>query len=314
MIMPLTNQQKRDIAQDINKILERYGIYYKGSLLKVDPANINEIIPDYVFEDKMFKKYFTSLSAAKMDSIYAYKNFPYVLQMLTNDELHFTSLKLNEQNDPSEYLETTLRCMYIQPFIADDYVGQSSGLKGNHCYFKNANGSLLPIEEQRQKTYIYCLTNTYNLNRHWSEYATDETGVCIEYSFEMPHPNVHTWLSYGRIHYDEGYDCDFIKEINLMMIRKYGKTFTPVGIAKFATMVKREKYRWEDELRIVLLGNNAENVSFQEDPNAPGVVKIKNGTLFQWKIKRVIAGNKIDSNNLSQLQSVCNYRNIPLII
>lgn len=314
--MALTVSQQNSIANDINEILERNGVYFKNALLKVNPRDLQELSVDYVFEQNVFKQYFTSLSAAKMDSIYTYKNFPFVLDMLKNDELHFTSLKLNEPNDSSEYLETMLRCMYINPFFAEDYVNPKMKINGtNPYYFKSANGCPLPVEQMRKETYICCFTNTYNLNRHWVEYAKDESGVCVEMSFQMPHPNKYTWLSYGRIDYDSGYDFDFLKEINLMMIRKYGKTFTPQGMRKLAVMVKRDRYRWEDELRIALINNSSEfdKMIFSEDPNVSGLVKVKNGMYFNWTIKKVVAGNKIDQNNLKQLQSICNYRNIPLV-
>lgn len=313
-------QKVNEIVSDINDILQKNKIYHKGNLLSVDANDFFEFPKDYVCEEKTFKEFFTGLSAAKMDSIYAYKNFPYVLDMLKNDELHFTSLEKNEQNDSSEYIETMLRCMYVQPFIASDYVGKDASVVPanpsqtiNRCYFKNANGKDLQIEQNRKATYIYCFTSSYNLNKHWIEYAKDETGVCIEYSFKMPHPNKYTWLSYGRIHYDSGYDFDFIKEINLLMRRKYNKAFTPKGINKLCVMTKRDRYHWEDELRIALMNENVERPNFKEDPNAPGVLKISNGSIFSWKIKRVIAGNKIDPNNLNQLRAICSARNIPLI-
>ena len=314
--MTLSHQQQQLIANDINAILERQNIRYNNMLLKVAPEDLNEAITDYVGETRTFKAYFSSLCAAKMDSIYTYKNFPYVLDMLNNDELHFTSLEKNGPNDSSEYLETALRCMYVQPFIADDYVGPSSKVSGgNHNYFKNADGRPLPIDRERLHSYICCFTASFNKNRHWAEYARNESGVCIEISFKMPKPDKYTWLSYGRVHYDSGYDFDFLKEINLMMRTKYGKTFTPMGISKMAIMTKRDRYRWEDELRIALLSEELLNgMPFTEDPKVPGLVRVPNNNgIFHWTIKQVIAGNKISQDNLDSLRSVCQTKQIPLI-
>ena len=309
--MALTQQQQQSIANDINAILERQNVRYKNMLLKVNPQNLNELITDYVGEQVDFKRYFTSMCAAKMDSIYTYKNFPYVLDMINNDELHFTSLEKNGPND------TTLRCMYVQPFIADDYVGpKAAAQNGNGVYFKNANGVPLQINRQRMHTYICCFTGSFNKNKHWVEYANNETGVCVEMSFERPYPNQYTWLSYGRVHYDSGYDFDFLKEINLMMITKYGKIFTPMGISKMAVMTKRERYRWEDELRIALFGEDSiERMPFAEDPDVPGLVRVPNNNpYFKWTIKRIIAGNMISQADLTTLRAACNAKNIPLIV
>lgn len=321
-----------EICNDINAILKKYNVDISVSPQMVN-LHSNGILSFEKVGDCPFKKNFYFNNTAKLVDVYAYKSAQRAIDMLNNDILYFTSLEKNEDNDYSEYSEFFHRTGFFEQFIPNGYV------KGKTPLYQPK----LPIDIERENTYIYCLTNTFNKTRHWKEYANYATGVCIEYSFEFKSRlNQCIDFNYGRIVYDTGYLYDYLKEINWMLRRKYQLSFCPTGIRRFAAMYKREKYSWEDESRIVLFGKDPSEVSKSTGSKLidacnsflggnplkeerlltkdngfqvikPGVLQAQNNNvLFKWNVERVIAGERIYPNELSQLVTICNKRNIKL--
>jgi len=308
----------RKICKDINTILLKNRI----TEFKVFPKNLEQLTNGVIiwFDPCPFKKYFYSKHVGKLKHIYAYKKAKRLVDMIKNDELHLTNLFLNEGNDPSEFSEVLLRCGQLRNFIPDDYCAQANKCSSSSCsnpvWFNSANGTL-PIDDIRKKIFIYCFTSTFNKAKHWFEYADEDKGICAEYDIDIKNGIANQFIHFGRVHYDKGYDFEFVKEITNMIRKKYNLGFTPIGITKMAMMYKRNKYNWEDELRIVansedsvvntIITNNSNYFSLVNN----NVLKIKNHNPYiTWEIKRVMLGNRITPKDKAAIEKVCHSKGI----
>ncbi len=318
---------KRKICNDINKILVKNNI----KEIKVYPKNFKSLTksPVFWFHPCPFSKYFYSKHVAKLTNIFAYKKATRMIDMLKNDELHLTNLILNEENDPSEYAEVIHRCGFNYPFIPDDYCSQKNNCKQKLCannnHIGNANNKL-PIDDDRKNILVYCFSATFNEKKHWFEYADQDRGCCAQYEFNVSDGFFNPLINYGRIHYDNGYDFEFIKEISNLMRVKHQLAFTPLGITRMAMMYKRDKYRWEDEIRIAvnlkdstksskqLINWNPNMFEHVDIGNDKSVLKIKNSNPYMsWKVKKVIAGGRMSKTRFKQLENICKRNGILFI-
>jgi len=303
----------KTICDHIRQILKKNRI----TEIEINEADLDQMGTILVFLNDPFKKYFYKHHTTKMKSVYAYKKAKRVIDMLTLNELHLTNLKLNEGNDQSEYAEIIQRLGYLHPFIPDDYCSSKNKCKkGNPCWFNNSSGRL-PIDETREKIFIYCLTNTFNKKQHWFEYADEDAGVCVEYDFNVTNVLYDNIFTYGRIHYDNGYDFDFIKEIINSIRINHNFSFQVTGITKMAMLYKRDRYRWEDESRIAINVDSSEGQRFIQtqgiyfgNSNSQVLTVKNNNPYFSWNVRRIICGNRIDPKERAALGAICNAKNI----
>jgi Protein of unknown function (DUF2971) len=93
---------------------------------------------------------------------------------------------------------------------------------------------------------LFCATTSNNNSRMWKEYADNETGVCIEYKFP-------TFYTSHYVSFKVFYDKEF-KSFNFF--DKYGNVDTISAYRWIFT--KREKYNFEDEVRIITDRNNGD--------------------------------------------------------
>ena len=327
--MPQLNVTNPGLAQIICTDINRLLLDHKITNIVLNHNDLQLINNDIIYFDPCpFQAYLSAKHITKLVNIYAYKKTNRAIDMIRGNELYLTNLILNEANDISEYSELFLRCGYLYQFIPSDYCSNrtcNGTICSNKKWFKNQTG-LLPIDGSRKNIFIYCFTHTFNQSRHWDEYANQGTGVCVEYEIDIHRPEI---INYGRIHYDNGYDFDFIKDIHNFIRINHNLSFLPIGISRSAMLYKRNKYKWEDESRIVfninpssssfginipdIIRQDPTNFNMEDLGNNKQVLKIKNNNpLFKWVIKRVIAGHNISATDKSQLISTCASNNILL--
>jgi hypothetical protein len=318
----LKEQDRVAICDTIRAILNRNGI----TSLQIIDSNLKSIghFPYIFFQPCPFERFFYKNHVTKMINLYAYKKAQRVYDMLVNNELHLTSLKLNEKNDSSEYSEAFLRLGYLYPFIASDYCSQQNKCPNakNKTWFKG----IAPIDNDRENIFIYCFTNEFNKKRHWFEYADEDRGVCVEYDLDVSKLIGIPGFYCGRIHYDTGYDFDFIKEIIHHVRVDHKKMFQPTGLTQMAMLYKRDKYKWEDESRLVFnlktpslftpsVKDLIQSNSQWFDTTTKGVLKIKgpSNPHISWQIKRVICGSRIDPVIYKKIDTICKTQSIQCI-
>jgi len=284
----LTGEQRADIIKHINHVLKKHAIDINIDVDRyVDYLydDYGSIPPLLVFMDNCpFSNYFRERIITDLNnSLYAFKPPNFAIEMLENNDLRLTSLKRNQENDPLEYQEFWYRLGNISRMIPDNYDSrediklklndliddsnkESLNVQDILCrldniikgFPKNAiknwlcnNEYKIPMDEDREQIYIYCLTRNPS-DEHWKRYGNNEKNVCIEYNFN-PKPNVNDEaFKYGNVYYDKGYDFDFLREINYYIRTEYGLFFNQNGWTRFALFYKRDRYRWEEETRLSL--------------------------------------------------------------
>jgi len=306
----IDSKKAKAIALIISETSKKHGVY--GVDVKPSDIQILHTQHPYVYLDPCpFLKYFYSRNAVKPCRLFAYKKAKRVLAMLKADELHLTNLELNEENDPSEYQEFWLRIGNISQMIPDDYAT-------NKFWLCNCAGKI-PMDDIKQKVYLYCFTNTFNLPRHWMEYADGDAGVCVEYDISITNGRYNDMIKFGRVNYDSGYDFDFIKEICHKIRRKCSIGFIPQGFTNFSKFYKRDKYCWEDETRLVIdLSKNKSVFNMAEqgkggmrfatdrhgNVNEKVLILENNSAQIKWTIRNLFFGGRINPGIAKRITNV----------
>jgi hypothetical protein len=351
---PLLPKDKIDIIKHMNHVLKKHSIDINIDVdqcidyLHDDYENIPPLL---VFRDNCpFSKYFRERIITYLTdlnhSLYAFKCPNHAIEMLENNDLRLTSLKKNEKNDPLEYQEFWYRLGNISRMIPDNYDSREdiklklngliddsnkeslnvqeilcrldSIIKG---FSKNAiknwlcnNEDEIPMDEDRKRIYIYCLTRNPS-SRHWKEYGNNDENICIKYNFK-PKTDNNEAFKYGNVYYDNGYDFDFLREINYYVRTEYGLFFNPSGWTRFALFYKRDKYRWEEETRLSLNSANwpsirdyakrkEKGLEFKDGDANCGIICIKsNNDYVSWEVKSVTIGANCPKEDKQKIQDI----------
>ena len=267
-------------------------------------------------DSRASKKIFDGLTASSMANLWFYKKAKRIYEIVDDDILPFSALCINEENDYGEYSECMMHLGYHKAFYPDPQ-------------------GIPPIKHDKENNFIFCTTNTFNLARHWDEYADKSRGACINISFDFSNYNallqnsqlpiyIYFALTFGRVFYDHGYDFDFFKEVVERIQLNYEASLTFEGSKKMAMLYKRDKYRWEDESRIAIDlsasfgGNNASEYLltqhakfFSLNPQKHILFVKNNNPLFSWKIKGVYAGPRMLLQDFNSLKALCSKKGIP---
>ncbi|MCL2207878.1 MAG: hypothetical protein FWB90_07285 [Fibromonadales bacterium] len=317
----LDEETKDDIINVIKRVLKKYTMdrdinvdKYKEFLTYIN-SNPPWIIFNYYCP---FSKYFGQRIITDLNnSLYAFKSPNHAIEMLENNDLRLTSLKKNEENDPLEYQEFWYRLGNISRMIPDNYDTKIKNWLCNNKY-------KIPMDEDREQIYIYCLTRNPS-PKHWTEYGDNDKNVCIEYNFKSKTDNNGPFKD-GNVYYDNGYDFDFLREINYYIRAKYGLFFSPSGWTKFALFYKRDKYRWEEETRLSLNSANwpairesakrKENgLEFKDGDADCGIICIKNDNDYvNWEVKSITIGANCPKEDREKIKNIIkNYINTKII-
>jgi len=167
-----------------------------------------------------------------------FKNFERGLEIIQNRSLRLFSLESQSENDYAELSEYYFK--YSRP---------------NHFHTTDST-----IREYRDKTFIFCFTKNFRNERFWSDYARNDTGLALGFTFtkfKWRNFDGH-YCQFRDVFYDDGYALDFINEIRAKVMRKckVNVDFEPYVCIWFPYFYKRVKYLWEDETRLAVYGGN----------------------------------------------------------
>ena len=159
-------------------------------------------------------------------SFYHFKSVKRAIDILKTGKVQLTALYYHAQNDSEEYSE-----------------------------FFNRTGHTYPLEtgkidELKKKSFVLCLTKSAGPQKFWSQYAHEDTGVCLAMRYNTGKMDFQDCVDFRDVTYGTGYPFDFIREIRDRFISEFGKAPFIDGILKFARFYKRAKFSWEDESRI----------------------------------------------------------------
>lgn len=206
--------------------------------LAVDKDHINEL--------------FESLSKDHRDesfAFYTFKKIDVAESIINSKKIQLTSLSSLSAIDCFEYIELMKRIDVYSDERKDIFYGYQNEL------------------------FVLCFTSTPRNKKYWEERDTDklnEIPVCL--SFRFTFKEKIELVQFCDIYYDDGYDFDFINEINFYLFRSFSKRLNLGGIHFFSKFYKRNKFAWEEETRLCI-NNEMEKV----DP------QFKDGSLYQIK-------------------------------
>ena len=225
-----------------------------------------------------------------------FKSPSFAEAIIRSQKIQVSSMEANSANDFAEYSEYFVR------------LGQGSSPK---------------IDEYRRVTYILCLTKDMHNPQMWKEYgACNDIGVCLELTITPSQASHLSDWQFRDVHYDSGYDFDFIREMCFVVKQEHSLRFTPPAHL-FAQFYKRDRYRWENESRLAIQFEDLLNIGRTLKTMFPQCrdpkhnrdyldIPLKND-LFEISIKNVYYGPNIAPGDLTPLQATCNSTGIALL-
>lgn len=316
----MINYQK-EIAEIINKHIENSPF---KNLIKVTENHIHHNEEDkYInweisitgqpfkyqigFNDKLADLLTKKLTKSRLydfGTFYHFKNYDRAVQIIQDKEIQLTALNSHITNDSAEYSEFIRRYSH-DPVFDNDF-----------------------IKTARENVFIFCFTKHFRNERFWNEYAKNNSGLCIGFRFEEINENTAELFSLVDVIYDDGYNFDFINDIQRELLHRFDKYLLIGGLNRFAKYYKRKRYSWESETRLIFDFN--ENNKLQKLLNGDSIlgggkmpeldltnylqinqesnrrfVKIKfNNTFFKLKVTELIMGSNVTSTQKDELSEL----------
>ena len=163
--------------------------------------------------------------------------------IIEHQSVQVSNLFSNHANDFAEYTEFFQRLGIIHQLIPSTYVMNQATINSRKDR---------PIDKDRQNIMILCMSKEGHKERFWEQYAKKDTGVCLVFRFTdlvTDGGAVHSW-DLRDVDYDEGYQFDFLNEVNHRLSVEFNRILFIEGISKFARFYKRGHYSWENETRL----------------------------------------------------------------
>ncbi|MFZ4412005.1 MAG: DUF2971 domain-containing protein [Bacteroidales bacterium] len=244
----MTGTELKEVADIINKVIDATP-HLKGNI-SVDPKDFSyadgtgKVI--YWGEESItignttdvklnakdkFKKYFENVAhTRKLDfgQFYHLLKFDYALATVKSKEIQLSALSYLWDNDPAEHTEFLRRHGFLQQIVDDK------------------------IEENKNKIFIFCFSDSFRAEKAWDLYGQNETGIALGFRFvNYSNDPAHTDLYQLKdVVYDSGYDFDFINDIQFRLIKRFKRRLFFSGLSTLSKFYKRAKYSWEREARI----------------------------------------------------------------
>jgi hypothetical protein len=171
-----------------------------------------------------------------------FKSADIALEIIKSRSIQVSSLFANDENDLAEYTEYFKRTGTFSPLLSKDFQERS------WCNKFNPSDET-PADIERRNIFVLCFTQDNHNERFWTNYAVNDTGVCIGFRFSNFNEEARKQYDLRDVFYDAGYSLDFYNDINYK-IRKFNKRVFTSGIVRFAKFYKRAKYAWENETRL----------------------------------------------------------------
>lgn len=221
--------------------------------------------------------------------------------LINNNTIQATSLHSLSSNDHTEYSEFFKRI--------------------DVKYIMDKN-----FDADKKNKYVFCFTKNWRTERFWREYADDYKGVCVGFRFivKKNSPQFNETGIDGilirDVYYDSGYDFEFINKLRYEFLKHFNKELFLSGSSRFALFYKREKFKWEDETRL-LINTSVSNKIFKN--NLVGKEEFygendqkrfffnlnTDNCLFKLEITEIIIGKNADLD-ITELKNVCFSKNI----
>ncbi len=248
-----------------------------------------------------------------------FKSFERGKLILRNKSIQISNLLSNEENDFAEYSEFFKRIGLFYQLLPKDYC--KFGTQGK---FSLSSKSI--IDEARGNIMILCFTKDGHNELFWKNYADDDKGICLVLRFtQLASYRIHLY-TFRDVCYDDGYQFDFINDINYHLAKSFGRQLFLEGCSKFSKFYKRGKYSWENESRLVLdydfsllgYGHELNKLSpIQEDVakgrkyiEMPLIAKEGDNILFDENpfftliIDEVVCGRKVTLDQYEELETI----------
>jgi len=275
-----------------------------GGLIKWNSSNNNPV-------SKVFN--ITALNRINdQGQFFHFKSKNIAIQIISNKSIQVSNLLSNQENDFAEYSEFYKRLGLYHQLMPKDYCAQK---KSNT--FNPASKSEMDIE--RENILILCFAKEGHKEMFWKDYADNDKGVSLVFRFLDFDVNNSLLYNFRDVVYDDGYNFDFINQINYNFLKEFGRQLFVEGITKFSKFYKRGKYKWENETRLAFhynfdfggYGNDLQKIFPLQTDNTTGRKYIdlplkgnaKKNPFFTLTIDEVICGKNINSTDFISIKN-----------
>lgn len=275
--------------------------------LTKDGINIRKTIRDTTFHD-FFQNYSKDRQNDK-GVFYSFKEPRYALEILEEEKLYLPYLSKHLENDPLEYYEL--------------------------LSITSPHKSVFDRQNIKDNIFIHCFTKDFRNNKFWSTYGTNKEtnkkeNVAIGFKFTkyIEFEKLINIIEFRDVIYNDKNRFDFIKEIQFRLYSDFGRILKIDSEFDLARFFKREKYRWEDEVRLCIDLYKLDFIKekykqiFPEffNYNVESIYTKKNNALFvqmsneffKFEVCELICGIDISQPDFTKLQRIANIRNIPI--
>jgi hypothetical protein len=309
---------KDEIIELMNDIFRKYMIDITLDSTDIDIGNQNT---DYIYFSTDREKRGNEIILTSRDKIkqlldnksksrigdnsvmYHLLRFEHAVKIFETKEIQLSALSYLWENDPLEYSEFFRR----------------TGL-----YHFLHNDEIFKIKDN---VFVFCFSDSCRNEESWKLYGQNETGVALGFTFNNFSDNpIHEDLYLLKdVTYDNGYDFDFIIELQERLYCKYRKRLYFEGVSTFGKFYKRKKFDFEREIRLCIdfqtnrdykeiyeqLGlhmptekdlDHYFKVEYNEASKRHFIrIPFKND-LFNLKISELIIGKNVDYENVEHLK------------
>lgn len=247
---------------------------------------------EYNFAKELYSKF----DDFEIESFYKYSSFneKYTPNILKYNTFHLSPLDI--LNDPNEYSSAKFNNPSKSPKIElDGEVDKLTEATKTLIKFLN-DGDYIRAKEFLKKNTLICSLTTDGLSNHmWAYYASDRTGVCIEYDAKTIF--AHTGGKLAPILYNQE-----VPSVDTTSFNSFLKSMRKVSFTKKDTWSHEKEWRVS---KIVLDKDYyylsvEDKLSIQNDPN------------YKFKPKSITVGDKMHNTTKSIMLDLCRKNEIPL--
>lgn len=172
------------------------------------------------------------------------------------------------------------------------------------------------IDSQRNNLFIFCLTESNQIEKFWVDYVSNHKGICFEFEF-IDKQNLSENFEFRQICYDDGNDFKFYSEMQDEIYLNFQKYLLTPGLAKFGALYKQKnKFEWENETRLLFnwglhqqcLTNNSIS-EFTDDSKRYLKIPFDNN-LFNLKIKNITIGKYLCPTQTTRMKELATKKGI----
>lgn len=214
---------------------------------------------------------------------YHYLKYDYAKIIIEKEEIQLSALSHYLDTDPFEYGEFYRNFITFHPSTF--------------------------IEREKDKIFVFCLTEDSRNDYMWKHYADEEKGVVLGFRFINKDDSSY---HFRNIIYDDGESLEFLKEINFYLQKK-DLAFYPDGISTLSLFYKRKKFESEKEIRLCL-DFTGERALWKQNTKLIQAIKDENNRrylplsfdnyLCKIELCEIICGNAVTQEQFNSLKKL----------